>query len=145
MSSSTADSTQEETPQEILNKLEKTYLEKAKLLNEAKEQLDKARDVVIAASNESFRAFVTLTNTKEQYLVNVINAQQQELKKQPDATSAISSTGSSTKLPTAASKTPAAQPAAQPAAKPKTYVPLPSTKSKIEVVEETAREDNLDE
>ena len=71
----------QETEQEILHRLERSYNERYRILIDLKDQLCKLQDQVLAASDSAFKSFQTLSNAKEQFLVNIVGTQNQQLKK----------------------------------------------------------------
>jgi hypothetical protein len=68
-----------ETATELLQRLERGYVEKAKVLIDLKDHLNKVQDQVLDAHNNSFKAYQSFSNAKENYLVGVINTQNTRL------------------------------------------------------------------
>jgi len=68
------------TPQEVINTLAQNYQEKLRELNVARENLSKNQDVVIAAQENAFKAYQTLSMNKERYYINVLNSQQAQIR-----------------------------------------------------------------
>jgi hypothetical protein len=73
--------TPKETAQETLQRLENEYVKAEGVVQDLQGQLATLRDKLISAQSASTKALLASTNAKEQYLINVINAQQTELKK----------------------------------------------------------------
>lgn len=81
-----------EDPREILAKLRNEHLEKIKELSELKDKQYKLAEQIINAQDAVFKSYQTFASTSEQYLVDVINEQGNQLK-------AAQSTPAGSKLP----------------------------------------------
>ena len=75
----------QETVQEMLSKLEGDFNTKLASLNELREEHNKLRDKIVLAHDDMFRSYQKLMLTKENLLVNTVNAQQKELAKRSDS------------------------------------------------------------
>jgi Mg2+ and Co2+ transporter CorA len=82
----------QESAQDVLMRLERSYLDRAKTLSELKDQLSKLQEQVMTAHDVAFKAFQTFSSSKEQYLVNVINTQNTRLKQLTPAAEASPAT-----------------------------------------------------
>lgn len=69
-----------QSPQEVISKLREAHLEKVKLLADLKDKMNKVRDEIIDAQDAVFKTFQNLASTSEQYLVSVVESQNNQLK-----------------------------------------------------------------
>jgi len=81
ITAATAPEENKETVAELLQRLERTYVERARVLVDQKDQLTKVQDQVLASQDAAFKAYQAFTNAKEQYLVGVISNQNAQLQK----------------------------------------------------------------
>lgn len=82
-STTTAPSTTSQTSaQDVINDLEKEFVEKFRMMTDAKDTLLKSQDSLIKAQEASLKAMQTLFSAKEKYLVQII--QQQTKAARPD-------------------------------------------------------------
>jgi hypothetical protein len=72
---STYTSTKEETASAVLQRLELAYKESSGVLSELKIKQVKLQEQMLAAQDESFKAYQQFTNTKENYLLSIIQQQ----------------------------------------------------------------------
>jgi len=71
----------QETVQEMLAKLEEDFNTKLQALNELRDEHNKLKDKIVVCHDDMFRSYQKLMLTKENLLVNTVNAQQKELAK----------------------------------------------------------------
>lgn len=72
---------QPETNQEVLGRLEKTYVEKVAAVNELRAQVVKLQEQLVEAHTLAFKALQTFSNAKEQYLISIVNSQKSQIEK----------------------------------------------------------------
>jgi len=75
----------QETVAELLQRLERTYVESARFVKDVKDQLLKVQDQLLAAQDAEIRSYQNFNSAKEQYLMNVINQQNARLQQNADA------------------------------------------------------------
>lgn len=66
---------QEETASAVLQRLELAYKESSSVLSELKTKQAKLQEQMLAAQEESFKAYQQFANTKENYLLSIIQQQ----------------------------------------------------------------------
>jgi two-component sensor histidine kinase len=65
------------SPQEILNALQETYQQRMQAVADIKDQL-------IAAQDAQYKSYRELVAANEQYMINIIQSQEKQLKRKPD-------------------------------------------------------------
>ena len=75
---------EQESVSDVLQRLERTYIERADEFNAAKEQLAKNQEQVIETQSAAFKAYQILSVSKEKYLLTVIQNQNARLKQGSD-------------------------------------------------------------
>lgn len=74
--------TSQPSAQDVINDLEKEFVEKFRIMTDAKDALLKSQDSLIKAQEASLKAMQNLFGAKEKYLVQII--QQQTKSARPD-------------------------------------------------------------
>lgn len=82
---------QTETDQEILNRLEKTYVEKVSAVNELRFQVLNLQEQLVEAHKLAFKALQKYSTAKEQYLISIINSQKNQIEKLSIANNTVDS------------------------------------------------------
>jgi hypothetical protein len=77
--SQTNSQTNNETPDEVLKRLSDDYQEKAQIVNDVNNKIQELNAQLVTAQQNALLALQTLSNAKEQFLVQILNQRNQQL------------------------------------------------------------------